>query len=123
MKTEQTIGVIGAGTMGTGIAQACALSGLPVVMIDVDETRVARGRDAISDRLARMVSKGQLPAGDRETALERLRGATDYQALRGCDFLIEAATENEVLKVAILQRMDAVAREDAVIATNTSSDT
>ena len=104
MKTEQTIGVIGAGAMGTGITQACALAGLPVVMIDVDETRVAHGRDAISDRLARMVSKGQIPAGDREAALERLLGATDYQALRRCDFLIEATLLEEMVAAGHLGR-------------------
>jgi 3-hydroxybutyryl-CoA dehydrogenase len=121
MRTAHTIGVIGAGTMGAGIAQACVLAGLPAVMIDVDSARVARGRNAISTALERMVAKGTLAAADRGSALERLRGATDYQALGGCDFLIEAATEDEKLKLGILQRIDGVARGDAIVATNTSS--
>ena len=121
MKTAQTIGVIGAGTMGAGVAQGCVVAGFSVVMIDVDEERIARARNAISDGIERMLKKAAAPAGDRDAALDRLRGTTDYEALRGCDFIIEAATENEALKVAILQRMDAVAPDDAILATNTSS--
>src|SRR4030095_16784285 len=121
MKTPQTIGVIGAGTMGTGIAQACAVAGLPVVMIDVDGARIARGRKAIADGLERKVNNGALAARDGEAALERLRGATNYEALSGCDFVIEAATENEALKIAILQRIGGVARADTIVASNTSS--
>ena len=68
-----------------------------------------------------MSKKAAPPAADRGAALDRLRGTTDYEALRDCDFVIEAATENEALKVAILQRIDAVARDDAIVATNTSS--
>ena len=121
METPQTIGVIGAGTMGAGIAQGCVVAGISVVMIDVDDERLARGRNAISDGIERMLKKAGAPAGDRGVALDRLRGTTDYEALRGCDFIIEAATENETLKVAILQRIDAVAPDDAIVATNTSS--
>ncbi len=121
MKTAQTIGVIGAGTMGAGIAQGCVLAGLSVAMIDVDEERIARARNAISDGIDRMLKKAAAPAVDRRAALDRLRGTTDYEALRGCDLIIEAATENEALKVGILQRMDAVAPDHAILATNTSS--
>jgi 3-hydroxybutyryl-CoA dehydrogenase len=121
MKTPQTVGVIGAGTMGTGIAQACAVAGFPVVMIDVDGVRIARGRKAIADRLERNVTKGALAARERDAALERVRGATNYEALSDCDFVIEAATENEALKIAILQRIGDVARADAIVASNTSS--
>ena len=122
MKTPQAIGVIGAGTMGAGIAQGCLVAGLPVVMIDVDEERIARARNAISNGLERLSRKAAPPAGDHRAALDQLRCTTDYEALRGCDFVIEAATEkSEALKVAILQRIDAVARDDAIVATNTSS--
>jgi 3-hydroxybutyryl-CoA dehydrogenase len=121
MKTPHTIGVIGAGTMGAGIAQGCVVAGLPVVMIDVDEARIARARNAISDGIERMLKKTAPPVGDRGAALDRLRGTTDYDGLRGCDFIGEATTENEVLKAAILQRIDAVASADAIVATNTSS--
>ena len=122
MTTAQTLGVIGAGTMGAGIAQGCVVSGLSVVMIDVDEERIARARNAISDGIERDdLKKAAAPAGDRDAALDRLRGTTNYEALRDCGFIIEAATENEALKVEILQRIDAVAPDDAIVATNTSS--
>jgi 3-hydroxybutyryl-CoA dehydrogenase len=121
MATPQAIGVIGAGTMGNGIAQVCALAGLSVVMLDVDDKRVAKGRDAIAGGLERLVKKGKLSAGDRDGALGRLRGATDYRALADCDFLVEAATEDEGLKLKILRQADGLAKDGAIIATNTSS--
>jgi 3-hydroxybutyryl-CoA dehydrogenase len=121
MATPQAIGVIGAGTMGNGIAQVCVLAGLSVVMLDVDDKRVAKGRDAIAGGLERLVKKGKLSAGDRDGALGRLRGATDYRALADCDFLVEAATEDEGLKLKILRQADGLAKDGAIIATNTSS--
>jgi 3-hydroxybutyryl-CoA dehydrogenase len=121
MTSLQTIGVIGAGTMGTGIAHVCALAGLPVVMVDVDETRIARGRDAVASALDRLLKRAKLSAADRDAALSRLRGTTDYGALRDCDLVIEAATENEGLKIKILQQVNTLVRDDAILATNTSS--
>jgi 3-hydroxybutyryl-CoA dehydrogenase len=121
MRLPQTIGVIGAGTMGTGIAQVCALAGLPVVMIDVDEARAARGRDAVCAALDRLVKKTTLRVADREAVLARLSTTADYGALRVCDFVIEAATEDESLKLDILRRASAAARSSAIVATNTSS--
>ena len=121
MATSQAIGVIGAGTMGNGIAQVCVLAGLSVVMLDVDDKRVAKGRDAIAGGLERLVKKGKLSANDRDGALGRLRGATDYRALADCDFLVEAATEDEGLKLKILRQADGLAKDGAIIATNTSS--
>ena len=121
MTSLQTIGVIGAGTMGSGIAQACAVVGLSVTMIDVDEAAVARGRDAVSSSLDRLVKKEKLSAADKEAALKCIDGTTDYGALRKCDFVIEAATENEALKVKILKQVDAFAKPEATLATNTSS--
>ena len=122
MNSPQTIGVIGAGTMGAGIAQACALAGLLVVMIDVDEQRVARANAAVAASLDRLVTKAKLSAGEREIALARLRGTTDYSGLRICDLIVEAASENEALKLEILQQqVEPRARYDAIIATNTSS--
>jgi 3-hydroxybutyryl-CoA dehydrogenase len=115
------IGVIGAGTMGNGIAQVCALAGLSVVMVDVDDQRVAKGRDAIASNLERLVNKGKLSAAERDAALGRLRGATNYGALRDADLIIEAATEDEALKLKILCQVDAAAKNGAVLATNTSS--
>jgi 3-hydroxybutyryl-CoA dehydrogenase len=121
MTSSQNIGVIGAGTMGTGIAQVCAVAGFSTVIIDIDEERVARARSAVAGALDRMLRKGKLSKGDRDDALARLRGSTNYQALRDCDFVIEAATENEALKLAILRQADAAANEHAILATNTSS--
>jgi 3-hydroxybutyryl-CoA dehydrogenase len=121
MTSPQTVGVIGAGTMGIGIAQACVLAGLETVMIDVDEQRVARGRDAVAKALDRLLKKAKLSAADLDTALGRLRGTTDYGAMRACDFIIEAATEEEALKLKVLRQVDAVAKDDAIVATNTSS--
>ncbi|HET7362259.1 MAG TPA: 3-hydroxybutyryl-CoA dehydrogenase [Burkholderiales bacterium] len=121
MNTPQTIGVIGAGTMGSGIAQVCALAALSVVMLDVDEKRVAKGRDAIAGGLDRLVKKTKLSAAERDAALGRLRGATDYGALGDCDLIIEAATEDEPLKLKILRQADELAKKDALLATNTSS--
>ncbi len=121
MTSPQTIGVIGAGTMGTGIAQACAVVGLSVTMIDVDEAAVTRGRNAVSSSLDRLVKKEKLSAAERDAALTCIAATTDYGALRKCDFVIEAATENEALKVKILEQVDAYAKPDATIATNSSS--
>jgi len=121
MTSPQTIGIIGAGTMGTGIAQVCALAGLSAVIMDVDEERVARGRSGIGGALEQLVKKAKLSAADRDTALGRLRGTTDYGALRDCDFVIEAATENEAVKLKILRQVEALARDGAIVATNTSS--
>ena len=121
MASLRTIGVIGAGTMGTGIAQVCALAGLSVSMLDVDEQRVAQGRDAVARGLERLVKKAKLSAAARDAALGRLQGGTDYSILRNCDFVIEAATENQALKLEILGEVDACASRDAILATNTSS--
>jgi 3-hydroxybutyryl-CoA dehydrogenase len=121
MTSLQTIGVIGAGTMGSGIAQACAVVGLSVTMVDVDEAAVARGRNAVSSSLDRLVKKEKLSAADKEAALKCIDGTTDYGALRKCDFVIEAATENEAVKVKILKQIDAFAKPEATVASNTSS--
>jgi len=121
MKAIQKVGVIGAGTMGNGIAQACAVAGLEVTMVDVSDPAVARGRAAIGTSLERLVKKEKIGATDREAALARVSGTTDYQALAGCDLVIEAATENLDLKLKILRQLDGIARADAILASNTSS--
>jgi 3-hydroxybutyryl-CoA dehydrogenase len=121
MTSSQTVGVIGAGTMGSGIAQSCAVAGVPVAMIDIDAAAVERGRKAVASSLDRLVKKEKLSLTDRESALSRINGTTDYGALRACDFIIEAATENETLKVKILKQVDETAKPEAIIATNTSS--
>jgi 3-hydroxybutyryl-CoA dehydrogenase len=121
MHTLSSIGVIGAGTMGNGIAQACATSGLDVTMVDIADAAVFRGVAAITSSLDRLVKKEKLSAADREAALGRVVGTTDYGRLKGCDLVIEAATEDEALKRRILKDVDAVAAPGAIIASNTSS--
>jgi len=115
------LGIMGAGTMGSGIAQVAALAGLDVALVDVDDARIAKGRTAIASSLERLVAKAKLARGESEAALARIRGTTDYASLADRDFVIEAATENEALKLEIIRRVDAAARGDAILATNTSS--
>jgi 3-hydroxybutyryl-CoA dehydrogenase len=121
MSTLKKIGVIGAGTMGNGIAQACAVSGLDVVMVDVADAAVAKGIATVAGSLDRLQKKEKITVADKDAALKRIVGTTRYEDLGGCDLVIEAATENEELKVRILKQVDALARPDVVIATNTSS--
>jgi len=117
----QTIGVIGAGTMGNGIAQVCAVRGIDVVMVDVAQAAVDRGIATVSGSLDRLVKKEKLTEADRDAALSRIRGSTSYDELKPLPLVIEAATENMALKVKILQQLDALLGPDAIVATNTSS--
>ena len=117
----QTIGVIGAGTMGNGIAQVCAVRGIDVVMVDVAQAAVDRGIATVSGSLDRLVKKEKLTEADRDAALSRIRGCTSYDELKPLPLVIEAATENMALKVKILQQLDALLGPDAIVATNTSS--
>ena len=115
------IGIVGAGTMGSGIAQVCALSGLQVVMVDIAEAAVARGVATVSSSLDRLIKKGSIGADEKAAALGRIQGTTDYSALNAAQIVIEAATENVDLKVKILRQLDASLPHDAIIASNTSS--
>ena len=117
----QTIGVIGAGTMGNGIAQACAVSGFDVVMVDIDEAAVQRGLAAVATSLDRLVKKGKLTLDAQVAALARIRVGTDYTLLLPAQLVIEAATENEGLKRKILGQLDSLLPPDTLVATNTSS--
>ncbi|KAA0998360.1 3-hydroxybutyryl-CoA dehydrogenase [Paraburkholderia panacisoli] len=117
----ETVGIVGAGTMGAGIAQTAAVAGLKVVMIDVTDAALSKGLAALSSSLERLVSKGKLDADARAAALARIETSTDYQRLRDANIVIEAATENNDLKVRILKQIESVARADAIIASNTSS--
>ena len=121
MSEIRKIGVIGAGTMGNGIAQACATAGLQAVMIDVAETSVERGMAAVATSLDRLVKKQKITADDKAAALKRIEGTTHYRALKTCDFIVEAATENEDVKRDILKTVDELARPGVIIASNTSS--
>ena len=115
------IAVIGAGTMGNGIAQISAQSGLRVIMVDVNDAAVQRGIDTVGKSLARLVSKEKMTEADRTAALGRIQGSTDYAPIAAADIVIEAATENLDLKLRILRQIDALVRKEAIVATNTSS--
>jgi 3-hydroxybutyryl-CoA dehydrogenase len=116
-----TLGIVGAGTMGNGIAQVSALAGLQVIMRDVNEAAVARGVATVSSSLDRLVKKEKITAAQKDEALARIRGTTNAQDLSAADFIIEAATENLELKKKILKELDSLARPEVIIATNTSS--
>ncbi|HQX07457.1 MAG TPA: 3-hydroxybutyryl-CoA dehydrogenase [Zoogloea sp.] len=117
----QNIGVIGAGTMGNGIAQVCALAGVGVVMVDISTEAVERGLKTVAGSLDRMVKKEKISVADKDAALALIRGTTTYADLAGTDLVIEAATENEGLKLRILKEIDGIVPASTVIATNTSS--
>ncbi len=117
----QTLGIIGAGTMGRGIAQACAVSGLRVVMVDIDETAVQRGLGQINASLDRLVKKQKLSVEDQAAALARIHATTHYADLLPAQLVIEAATESEALKCKILAQLDALLPAETLVATNTSS--
>jgi len=121
MDTVKTVGVVGAGTMGNGIAQACATCGVEAVMIDVADAALEKGRAAIAGSLDRLVKKEKLSATDRDAALARVRTTTRYEDLSNVDLVIEAATENPAIKIEILRRIDAIAKPGAIVASNTSS--
>ncbi len=119
--TASRIGVIGAGTMGNGIAQVCAQAGLQVRMVDIADAAVQRGLSTVSKSLDRLVAKDKISAAEKDAIVGRIAGGTDYAALKDCDLVIEAATENLALKLKILKQLDELLGETVVIATNTSS--
>ena len=117
----QSVGIIGAGTMGNGIAQVSAAAGLSVTMVDISDAAVARGLATVGSSLDRLVKKEKISAADREATMSRILATTDKAKLGPCDLVIEAATENEELKVKILKDLSATLNPQGLIATNTSS--
>ena len=115
------IGVVGAGTMGNGIAQAFAQAGFDVVMSDVAQAALDRAMATIAGSYDRLIKKEKMTAEQKAAALGRIKTATDLAALKGADLVIEAATENLDLKLKIFRQLDELAKADAVIASNTSS--
>ena len=115
------IGVIGAGQMGGGIAHVCALAGLDVVVTDISEEALQRGRQAIEHNLSRQVARGTIREEDKNAALARIHSGLDYAAFGDCDMVIEAATEKEEVKREIFKKLTPALKPDALIATNTSS--
>jgi len=117
----ENIAVIGAGTMGNGIAQVCAVAGYQVTLIDVSDAALERGVATLRKNLDRQVNKQTLEAAQADAAVGRIRTSTDYAELKTAQLVIEAATENLELKKRILQQVAANVSESCVIATNTSS--
>ena len=115
------VGVIGAGLMGNGIAHVAALAGLDVVLMDVSPAALEKAMATIGRNIDRHVQRGGVQAADRDAALARIATATDNARFGDCDAVIEAATENEAIKVKIYQGLCPALRPDAILATNTSS--
>ncbi len=117
----KTFGVIGAGQMGSGIAQVAAASGLNVIMNDIKEEFVQRGLSSITKILERSVSKGKLEAEEKDAILSRIETSTDIKDMAGADFVVEAATERQDLKFQIFKDLDEICKPEVILATNTSS--
>ena len=117
----KTIGVIGAGQMGSGIAQVAAAAGFNVIMNDIKDEFVARGVKTIDASLGRLVKKEKLSAEDQKAILSRIKTSTSLDDLAGADFVVEAATENITLKLDIFRKLDAVCKPGVVLSSNTSS--
>ncbi|MDM0045095.1 3-hydroxybutyryl-CoA dehydrogenase [Variovorax dokdonensis] len=117
----QTVGIIGAGTMGNGIAQACAVSGINVVMVDIAQAAVDKGVATVAGSLDRLIKKEKLTEAQKTSALALIKGSTNYDELKAAQLVIEAATENEELKVKILKQVDGLLAPEVIVATNTSS--
>ena len=116
----KTIGIVGAGTMGNGIAQAFAVAGFSVIMADISEAAVQKGVATIAGSLDRLIKKEKMSAEQKAAALALIGTATDVAALKDVDLIIEAATENFELKTRIFKQLDELAKPDAIIASNTS---
>jgi 3-hydroxybutyryl-CoA dehydrogenase len=120
-ETIRTVGVIGAGQMGNGIAHVSALAGLNVRLLDVSDERIRAGMDAIKKNMGRQAERGKISADDMAQALKRIKTGIDYKLFQDCDVVIEAATENEQIKREILKTLIPSLKPDAIICTNTSS--
>jgi 3-hydroxybutyryl-CoA dehydrogenase len=121
MMKVTTIGVIGAGQMGNGIAQVAAASGLGVVMHDIKQAFVDKGLAAIEKNLARNVDKGKMTAAEKTAAMNRIKTTVELKDMAGAEFMVEAATENEAIKFDLFKTLDVICSPDAILATNTSS--
>ncbi|MFZ2629437.1 MAG: 3-hydroxybutyryl-CoA dehydrogenase [Rugosibacter sp.] len=117
----QTVGIIGAGTMGNGIAQACAVAGIDAVMLDINEAAVQKGLATISASLDRLVKKEKMSAEQKAAALARIKPTTQMGDMKAVGMVIEAATENAGLKLKIIKEVETIIGAEAIIASNTSS--
>jgi len=119
--TMQRVGVIGAGTMGNGIAHVLARAGFNVVLCDVEQRFLDRGMDTIGKNLEREVAKGKITAGDKAAALGRITPVLDRSKLADCELIVEAATEKFEIKAEIFRDLDRLMKPDVILASNTSS--
>jgi 3-hydroxybutyryl-CoA dehydrogenase len=119
--TRHTIGVVGTGTMGQGIAQVAAQAGHEVVFQNRRQESVDRGMKAITKQLERLVAKQKLTETEKTETLDRIRGVVPLEEIKGCERVIECAPEDHDLKRELLQKIDAIVSDEAIIATNTSS--
>ena len=117
----KSVGVVGAGIMGSGIVEVCAKAGLEVTFVEADESARDRGHQAIERSTAKAVERGKLDESARKEALERISGSTSLKDLAGCDLLIEAVTEDIDTKLEVFRTLDELVKPDVVMATNTSS--
>jgi 3-hydroxybutyryl-CoA dehydrogenase len=117
----KTIGVVGAGQMGNGIAHVAAYSGFQVIMSDIADSFVQKGLTTITKNLDRMVEKGKIPAQKKEEVMGRIKGTTQLEDMAKVDFAVEAATENESLKLTIFKDLDRICRKEVILSSNTSS--
>jgi len=117
----KTVGVVGAGTMGNGIAQVCAAAGLEVIMQDIDPAQVVRGLNTISGSLDRLIKKEKIDEAEKQSTLARISTTTALADLADADIVIEAATEKEALKLDIFRQLDELCQANAILASNTSS--
>jgi 3-hydroxybutyryl-CoA dehydrogenase len=121
LNSIQSVGVIGAGQMGSGIAHVCALAGYDVKIADLSETVLQKAITLIDGNMGRQVARGRVSEEDKAAALKRIGVGTDYKLFNQCDFVIEAATEREEIKRDIFKKLVPNLKPDAIIATNTSS--
>ncbi len=117
----KTVAVLGAGTMGNGIAHVFAARGFNVILRDVEQRFLDRGVDTISKNLDRQIKKGQLAEAEKPAILGRIRAVTDLSAIAAADFAVEAVPENQQLKTDVLKAADALLRKDVILASNTST--
>lgn len=116
-----SIGVVGAGQMGNGIAQVAARSGLPVVMVDIDKKSVQNGLAAITRFLNMGIERGKLDAAQKATILEKIKASTDLADLKAVDFIVEAVPEKEEIKFQVFRDLDHLCFPETILSTNTSS--
>jgi 3-hydroxybutyryl-CoA dehydrogenase len=121
MSTIKVVGVVGAGTMGNGIAHVFARSGFQVLLCEVEQRFLDRGLESIAKNLEREVAKGKLTTGEREAALGKIQGTLQGSDLGVCDFVIEAAPERFALKQELFSELDSVLKPEVILASNTSS--